>query len=116
MAVQERDDHLAPLADHGAAGPEGSGLAHGLPRVAHGVVLVRASDAVRLARGRSRCLTVRASVLCLNPAPTASASATERCWPPVQPIAMERDRKSTRLNSSHVRISYAVFCLKKKKE
>src|SRR5215813_6021493 len=28
---------------------------------------------------------------------------------------MRRDRKSTRLNSSHVRISYAVFCLKKKK-
>src|SRR5690606_40513145 len=27
----------------------------------------------------------------------------------------ERDRKSTRLNSSHVKISYAVFCLKKKK-
>src|SRR3989442_5962794 len=29
-----------------------------------------------------------------------------------QPI--QTDRKSTRLNSSHVRISYAVFCLKKK--
>src|SRR3989442_11952432 len=28
---------------------------------------------------------------------------------------VEVDRKSTRLNSSHVRISYAVFCLKKKK-
>src|SRR5690554_7671736 len=28
----------------------------------------------------------------------------------------EVDRKSTRLNSSHVRISYAVFCLKKKKK
>src|SRR5690554_7466282 len=27
----------------------------------------------------------------------------------------DEDRKSTRLNSSHVRISYAVFCLKKKK-
>src|SRR5699024_11445774 len=27
----------------------------------------------------------------------------------------QRDRKSTRLNSSHVSISYAVFCLKKKK-
>src|SRR5690606_39594069 len=27
-----------------------------------------------------------------------------------------RDRKSTRLNSSHVKISYAVFCLKKKKK
>src|SRR5690554_7594255 len=30
-------------------------------------------------------------------------------------ITAGRDRKSTRLNSSHVRISYAVFCLKKKK-
>src|SRR5690554_7363985 len=30
------------------------------------------------------------------------------------PDGWERDRKSTRLNSSHVRISYAVFCLKKK--
>src|SRR6266498_4328947 len=30
-------------------------------------------------------------------------------------LLAERDRKSTRLNSSHVRISYAVFCLKKKK-
>src|SRR5690349_23263273 len=28
----------------------------------------------------------------------------------------EEDRKSTRLNSSHVEISYAVFCLKKKKK
>src|SRR5690349_22881308 len=28
--------------------------------------------------------------------------------------ALHRDRKSTRLNSSHVEISYAVFCLKKK--
>src|SRR5207249_7936854 len=28
---------------------------------------------------------------------------------------MQQDRKSTRLNSSHVSISYAVFCLKKKK-
>src|SRR3989442_8850909 len=30
-------------------------------------------------------------------------------------VHRRRDRKSTRLNSSHVRISYAVFCLKKKK-
>src|SRR5690606_41887328 len=29
--------------------------------------------------------------------------------------SLEPDRKSTRLNSSHVKISYAVFCLKKKK-
>src|SRR3712207_7088458 len=30
-------------------------------------------------------------------------------------VAIGRDRKSTRLNSSHANISYAVFCLKKKK-
>src|SRR3712207_6877059 len=33
----------------------------------------------------------------------------------VQYILEGRDRKSTRLNSSHANISYAVFCLKKKK-
>src|SRR5699024_12216569 len=33
-----------------------------------------------------------------------------------QPCIDTLDRKSTRLNSSHVSISYAVFCLKKKKE
>src|SRR5690349_24004374 len=32
-----------------------------------------------------------------------------------QVLVQTRDRKSTRLNSSHVEISYAVFCLKKKK-
>src|SRR3989442_11310985 len=31
-------------------------------------------------------------------------------------VRVAQDRKSTRLNSSHVRISYAVFCLKKKKD
>src|SRR5690606_41479229 len=31
-------------------------------------------------------------------------------------LAILLDRKSTRLNSSHVKISYAVFCLKKKKK
>src|SRR5690606_12266865 len=32
------------------------------------------------------------------------------------PQYLDEDRKSTRLNSSHVKISYAVFCLKKKKK
>src|SRR3712207_7470618 len=32
-----------------------------------------------------------------------------------RPVEQRRDRKSTRLNSSHANISYAVFCLKKKK-
>src|SRR5438874_9904424 len=34
--------------------------------------------------------------------------------PGEQEVDLEQDRKSTRLNSSHVEISYAVFCLKKK--
>src|SRR5439155_24734783 len=34
---------------------------------------------------------------------------------PLVSLARREDRKSTRLNSSHVAISYAVFCLKKKK-
>src|SRR5256886_3133320 len=37
-------------------------------------------------------------------------AAASRSW------SATRDRKSTRLNSSHSQISYAVFCLKKKKE
>src|SRR5256885_12066979 len=36
--------------------------------------------------------------------------------PGPMPKAMARDRKSTRLNSSHLVISYAVFCLKQKNE
>src|SRR5437868_10391820 len=37
-------------------------------------------------------------------------------FPPIaERTRARRDRKSTRLNSSHVSISYAVFCLKKKK-
>src|SRR5947207_4544943 len=38
---------------------------------------------------------------------------TERIW---ETLDFKRDRKSTRLNSSHTVISYAVFCLKKKKK
>src|SRR2546430_11394955 len=34
---------------------------------------------------------------------------------PISPGSSSTDRKSTRLNSSHSQISYAVFCLKKKK-
>src|SRR3712207_7316285 len=36
-----------------------------------------------------------------------------RAFPPY--LKYQKDRKSTRLNSSHANISYAVFCLKKKK-
>src|SRR5690606_40121839 len=57
----------------------------------------------------------------------AASSSTWAYWRRDQPIALRTkksgcprlgsmtDRKSTRLNSSHVKISYAVFCLKKKR-
>src|SRR2546430_10434871 len=41
---------------------------------------------------------------------------TDRAARIARPAAYDRDRKSTRLNSSHSQISYAVFCLKKKKK
>src|SRR2546422_7033604 len=54
--------------------------------------------------------------------PEGSAEASFRPVPGGVPSGMggrnrsDRDRKSTRLNSSHGYISYAVFCLKKKKQ
>src|SRR2546426_2872466 len=52
---------------------------------------------------------------CAVPSSTAPITGpTQLVVPPI--IGMARDRKSTRLNSSHLVISYAVFCLKKKKK
>src|SRR5699024_11408811 len=48
------------------------------------------------------------------PAPGRSVVGLLSHDPPRAPARTSRDRKSTRLNSSHVSISYAVFCLKKK--
>src|SRR5256885_6294565 len=53
--------------------------------------------------------------------PAFRASSWPAPWPPLlagfaKPCADTQDRKSTRLNSSHLVISYAVFCLKKKKK
>src|SRR5437867_12932439 len=45
---------------------------------------------------------------------SAGCSTTRAGWRAPLPFALTRDRKSTRLNSSHRTISYAVFCLKKK--
>src|SRR5690606_40451433 len=44
-----------------------------------------------------------------------SSYDTKHTWNGLSPFGVE-DRKSTRLNSSHVKNSYAVFCLKKKKK
>src|SRR5256885_12609981 len=47
-----------------------------------------------------------------NPPPAAGGTAAAAA----APLGHTPDRKSTRLNSSHLVISYAVFCLKKKKQ
>src|SRR3989442_9726604 len=52
----------------------------------------------------------------LTPLPVPPRSAPVRHDRPQGGRTAAIDRKSTRLNSSHVRISYAVFCLKKKKK
>src|SRR3712207_7467005 len=52
----------------------------------------------------------------VEPAVHRGVTAPDRPQPPGEDRpAVQRDRKSTRLNSSHANISYAVFCLKKKK-
>src|SRR5438477_9054955 len=57
--------------------------------------------------------TLFRSISVLHGAPSVRCRGTrdERDLPP----DIRADRKSTRLNSSHMSISYAVFCLKKKK-
>src|SRR5437667_926326 len=65
-------------------------------------------------RGAAQRLGVSTRV----PVPSTGGGSAVRvvarhCLPEQAPA---RDRKSTRLNSSHITISYAVFCLKKKKQ
>src|SRR5690349_24359900 len=58
----------------------------------------------------------RAAALGAQPLATFRGSASVGVDPTVMgigPIPADADRKSTRLNSSHVETSYAVFCLKK---
>src|SRR5690606_41886785 len=50
---------------------------------------------------------------CVTEITPVSSGLSERLTSDCTPCT--KDRKSTRLNSSHVKISYAVFCLKKKK-
>src|SRR5204862_8355487 len=72
-------------------------------------------DALPISAPRTRSRARRSSTpRRIDRRPRASARrAPARC---ARPTIDSTDRKSTRLNSSHVEISYAVFCLKKKKK
>src|SRR5258707_13558341 len=55
-------------------------------------------------------------ILCeLGPVESGTASGATPACEARDHAGVSQDRKSTRLNSSHANISYAVFCLKKKK-
>src|SRR2546426_3838791 len=77
-----------------------------LQPIAVDLVLVKAAGEIS-AHGRIKTSVMCECVRCLSqfPVPLDILVATQF-----------RDRKSTRLNSSHLVISYAVFCLKKKKK
>src|SRR6202453_2788570 len=63
--------------------------------------------------------TTRAPATMSHQYPSTSRSPNSTAVPPSSrrsPTIFSADRKSTRLNSSHLYISYAVFCLKKKKK
>src|SRR5690625_6941911 len=85
----------------------GLGRSHGSPGVAPARLQARAEGGSRgLARDLLPCEYVR---------PEARMCATMTIRVDNARGRRRQDRKSTRLNSSHVAISYAVFCLKKKK-
>src|SRR5204862_4785447 len=76
------------------------------------------SGSYRVIVSQSRGTLADTALVSISAVPVASvtvspAAASVTAGQTVQLAAVTRDRKSTRLNSSHVEISYAVFCLKK---
>src|SRR2546426_8350316 len=65
---------------------------------------------------RSRVVTLRVVEVRTSTERLRICKTGEKQLPLKEKLYRRRDRKSTRLNSSHLVISYAVFCLKKKKK
>src|SRR2546426_6755257 len=80
------------------------GLVLGAPSLMKGAAVTNAYSGPALIPGAGR-----------GPLRSPAANRRSRAGGPAVPRDT-RDRKSTRLNSSHLVISYAVFCLKKKKD
>src|SRR2546427_11353875 len=79
------------------------------------VVFIDMNDDLILALWPKQSLAKDAKVAVGPPSPTEfSIGHNVRSKQEVDAVMKQADRKSTRLNSSHSQISYAVFCLKKK--
>src|SRR5690606_40988581 len=93
MGCVRRCEHLVALCDH----------------------LLREAvvDLVRCQQAQTRVVML---VVVPGEEPPAKGLCVLQAAKPVGEVRSVLDRKSTRLNSSHVKISYAVFCLKKKKK
>src|SRR3712207_7746642 len=87
--------------------------------------LTHSSNGNGAARAAAKVVQKKAQLSLVKPGAQTQAAGAQRALPPARvetPAAVEdesgarglADRKSTRLNSSHANISYAVFCLKKK--
>src|SRR2546426_3176775 len=75
----------------------------------------RRGNAMR-SEGRRTCQDKGRGKAFVLPDSAAQSRARRNGVERFEPLAKKLDRKSTRLNSSHLVISYAVFCLKKKKQ
>src|SRR2546422_2455844 len=106
-AVQRRARHDADGECRGHAGETGGGSPAALRTNPPASARRRSASAFRTPR---RAITIASFTL-----PPAASIAPRAAESVKLAIVMARDRKSTRLNSSHGYISYAVFCLKKKK-
>src|SRR5690554_2448570 len=100
--------HLLWVQEERAIKQQGRPFIHGLPpSLRHSIIHVTAAsakDALWAMEEGLRCPSLMGVIGEITGDPAALD------------FTASRDRKSTRLNSSHVRISYAVFCLKKKKK
>src|SRR5690606_39661986 len=92
------------------------------PRDLHSFPTRRSSDLesywqkTQFIKPRDRDVVCHASAWDMNMGGDDGKSPDVRTKMCIKPGEEDLDRKSTRLNSSHVKISYAVFCLKKKKK
>src|SRR5690625_5400820 len=89
-------------------------MAAGLPA---GTVIIRVLEVKSIGSAALSSLSTSLSMFAVSAEANTSAGAPSWIWVtrPEEPVKLKStDRKSTRLNSSHVAISYAVFCLKKK--